>query len=177
MVPIVWDADKLIVGEMGNGLLHNSFFSPNRIGHLYVPYRSDGREAPWIEVQIGDQRYTSNPDRVNGTTHLVTDTNLLCKYLTEDVDANAVAEAAIKSAADRTLSERLGAVQSLLATQNETLRRLAAECQRLQGMYEDRDRLVTEWGSLAKGLAKRLQRRWFLSEEDQKLLSDSRLTL
>ena len=98
-IALEWDKDKLVIDG------HAPFVGPSdRVGQAY----SDGYNH-WVEVQIGNDRFTSSEKRTSVACY-VPDANLLCRYWTgqatvEEVKAAVKAEKMATTAKEALITE------------------------------------------------------------------------
>jgi hypothetical protein len=153
--------------EVGSGT-QSPFVNPDRVGQ---PYGYEGNTKPaWIEVQIRNRRYSSNPKRANSHTFYVPDPNLLCRYWVGDVDADVVIHAAIEAKKEASLRQQLEAVRAELAKALKTAENDRVELCRVQQSWQTS---TNRWANLVESLANRLKRRWFKWRRDEEVLREA----
>jgi hypothetical protein len=155
MVPLDWEGDKLVSSPT---YTQEQFLNPRRIGQVYTHYQytmflAQRRLVAWLEVQVEDKRFTSNPNRRSAATHYIPDADLLCRYLVDEIPAEDLVKAATEFQKEETAIDLLN--RQLTGLQSEHNRLLAEEL-RLQGLI----------GSLAY----HLRNRWFLPRAAKELL-------
>ncbi len=144
------------------------YFNPQRPGQVYA----EEGEA-WIEVVIGNHRYTSNQERAGQCTHHIPDNNLLCRYLAGTAEAKEVHQAA------RSFERQARRMDILEGAVTRMKRELSLhedlqEIQKplIQKLKEARD----DWERLARALAREIDIRWFKSPMALVLLKDPLLS-
>lgn len=124
-ISLGWEGDKLVVEDTHKS--KQGFVNPERIGQAY-----SNDYDHWVEVQIGDDRFTSSKKRTS-VAHFVPDPNLLCRYWAGHATPEQV------SAAVRAEKKLVGDKKSLI----EEVRKHYARAENLQMENQDlRNQLI-----------------------------------
>lgn len=150
------------------------FWNLLKKGQVFPRTTPDGQ--PWIEVQIGDTRYTSNRERAVGDTEFVSSPDLLCRYWVGDVKAEEVVAAAEKTGEEASFREKFESLAATAKSVTEGYEKRLTELRAESEMrLKDSQRLTRELSGervRSATLAAFLKRHWWLTSEERKAIKD-----